>query len=177
MLVLIFFIWNFSPETERTLYIIMSIAIFTLMLLFYINEKKEQQLEIERQRRILRSGIYDIDIMRGKDFEEFLKLLFDKLGYDAQVTKASGDYGADLVLVKDNKTIVVQAKRSRKSVGIKAVQEVIPSMQIYGAREAWVVSNNYYTKPAINLADAHGVKLIDRDELIHMLLIKEKYYN
>lgn len=144
------------------------------MIFGHLYDKRTQELERERQKRILNSGIYDIDVMSGKDFEEFLKLMFDDLGYNAQVTKASGDYGADLILVKDNKTIAVQAKRSRKTVGIKAVQEVIPSKQMYSASEAWVVSNNYYTKPAMNLAGAHGVKLIDRDELILILLRYKK---
>lgn len=111
VLVLMFIFWNFFPQADRVLYILISIAVFLLILIAYFYEKREQQLELERQQRILSSGIYEIDSMQGKEFEEFLKLLFDDLGYKARVTKASGDYGADLVLNKDGKTIVVQAKK------------------------------------------------------------------
>ncbi|MFW5434052.1 restriction endonuclease [Paenibacillus apiarius] len=91
-------------------------------------------------------------------------------GYKTQVTKAAGDYGADLVLQKEGKKIVVQAKRYNKNVGIKAVQEAQASIAHYGAEEAWVVSNSDYTAAAYDLAKSNKVKLINREALIDMIL-------
>ncbi|GGI16592.1 restriction endonuclease [Gottfriedia solisilvae] len=123
-----------------------------------------------RNERLRQSGINEIDKMDGVAFEKYLKELFVKMGYSVKLTSVTGDYGADLILEKNNKKIVVQAKRYSKSVGIKAVQEVKSAMSHYKAREAWVVSNSFYTQAAINLAKSNNVRLIDRKELIEQSL-------
>lgn len=120
--------------------------------------------------RLKKSGIADIDKMDGRQFEHYLGYLFKSQGYAVKVTRAAGDYGADLVLEKGGKKIVVQAKRYSKNVGIDAVQQVHSSMNFYGAAEAWVLSNRDYTEAAYQLAKVNGVRLIGREELINMIL-------
>ncbi|MDD5294092.1 MAG: restriction endonuclease [Candidatus Izemoplasmatales bacterium] len=119
-----------------------------------------------------------IDKMNGPEFEQFLGELFARDGYKSEVTKTSGDFGADLVLNKDEKRIVVQAKRYHSAVGLSAVQEVVTSMRMYKADEGWVVTNNErFTNAARTLAKKNDVRLIARDELkkiIQRLSIEEK---
>ncbi|MEK3966310.1 restriction endonuclease [Paenibacillus sp. FSL H7-0323] len=125
--------------------------------------------------RLKKSGIAEIDNMEGVQFEQYLGHLFRSQGYKAEVTQAAGDYGADLVLSKDGKRIVVQAKRYSKNVGLKAVQEVRGAVSHYGASAAWVVTNRDYTEQAYKLAKSNNVRLIGREELIEMLLqMREK---
>lgn len=116
-----------------------------------------------------RRSLQEIDVMTGHEFEVYLGELFKRHGYKTKVTSASGDYGADLILHKDGQKIVVQAKRYKNSVGIRAVQEIIPAIAYYKADVAWVVTNSYLTKQAQNLADANEVVVIDREELIKWL--------
>ena len=122
-----------------------------------------------RQKKINRSGILEVDKMSGVQFEKFLMLRYRSMGYIVKETPVSGDFGADLVLHKNSKKIVVQAKRYSKSVGLKAVQEVNSAKPHYKADEAWVVTNNYYTNAAKQLAETNDVKLINRDQLIEIL--------
>ncbi|WP_150272204.1 restriction endonuclease [Paenibacillus tepidiphilus] len=124
----------------------------------------------KRAERLKRSGIADIDKMEGIQFEKYLGHLFRAQGYKAEVTRAVGDYGADLIIQKDGRKIVVQAKRYNKNVGIKAVQEAQASIAHYGASEAWVVSNSDYTAATYELAQSNRVKLINREVLIGMIL-------
>jgi restriction system protein len=125
----------------------------------------------EQQRsKLLRSGIADIDKMDGIQFERYLSALFRSQGYQSEVTKAAGDFGADLILRKDGRKIAVQAKRYSSGVGISAVQEVQASLAHYAATEAWVVTNNKFTKAAEELAASNNVKLIGRETLIEMIL-------
>ncbi|OMD43532.1 restriction endonuclease [Paenibacillus odorifer] len=124
----------------------------------------------KRAERLKKSGIAEIDKMEGIQFEKYLGHLFRAQGYKTEVTKAAGDYGADLIIEKDGKKIVVQAKRYNKNVGIKAVQEAQASIAHYGASEAWVVSNSDYTAAAYDLAKSNRVKLINREALIEMIL-------
>lgn len=122
--------------------------------------------------RLKRSGITRIDKMEGREFEHFLKYLFRSKGYLVKLTRATGDYGADLILMKNNKKIVLQAKRYSKNVGIDAVQQVYSSMKFYGVSEAWVLTNRDYTEAAYKLAKANGVRLINREQLIELILDK-----
>lgn len=119
-------------------------------------------------KRLKQSGIADIDVMTGRQFEEYLGTLFNSQGYNVSFTSATGDFGADLILKKGKETVVVQAKRYKKAVGIKAVQEVIPAKSMYNASAAWVVTNSNYTKQALTLAKRNGVRMIDREELIRL---------
>lgn len=131
--------------------------------------------KLKHEERLKKSGIAEIDKMEGVQFEQYLGHLFRSQGYKAEVTRAAGDYGADLVLTKDSKRIVVQAKRYSKNVGLKAVQEVRGAVSHYSASAAWVVTNRDYTEQAYKLAKSNNVRLIGRDELIEMLLqMREK---
>ncbi|MBT2740547.1 restriction endonuclease [Bacillus sp. ISL-77] len=107
--------------------------------------------------------------MDGVEFEQYLVVLFKKLGISSKGTQASNDFGADLIL-EGQERVVVQAKRYRKNVGIKAVQEINSARDYYGAKEAWVITNSFFTSQAITLAEATGVKLIGRNELVELIL-------
>ncbi|MED3759697.1 restriction endonuclease [Peribacillus frigoritolerans] len=124
----------------------------------------------EWEQKIRQSGIHEVDRMKGSEFEVFLQFLLQSHGYQARVTKGSGDYGADLVLDMPGKRIVVQAKRYSKKVGVRAVQEIVSAKSYYKADECWVITNNYFTAPALKLGNSNEVLLIDRDELIEWML-------
>jgi len=133
-------------------------------LIFYLIEKQ----------KLARSGIADIDKMDGKTFEKYLKVFFEKLGYKVERTKYIGDYGADLVATNKGIKMVIQAKRHKNKVGIKAVQEAVASKGYYSCDKAMVVTNSYFTNQAKTLASRNKVELWDRKILVKNLLqIKE----
>lgn len=141
-------------------------------------EKKEraesERIREEQEQRLRNSGIYGVDQMKGSEFEVFLKFLLESHGYQAQVTKGSGDFGADLVLSRGGKTIVVQAKRYTNKVGLTAVQEIVSAKSYYNADECWVITNSYFTAPAMKLGNINGVLLVDRDELVEWMSANNK---
>ncbi|WP_113590046.1 restriction endonuclease [Staphylococcus aureus] len=122
--------------------------------------------------RYKKANIRDIDRMSGSDFELYLSILFSELGYKTVVTPNSHDFGADLILNKNNHKIVVQAKRYgyKKNVSISAIQEVFTAQRYHNANECWVVTNSFFTKSAIKLAKPCEVKLKDRNELAKWIL-------
>lgn len=109
--------------------------------------------------------IDDIDLMSGSEFEIFISLLFTKIGYSCQVTKASGDQGVDVIGIKNGKKIGVQAKCYSNKVTNTAIQEVTAGIKYYNCDKGMVVTNNYFTESAVELAQSNNIILWDRNML------------
>jgi restriction system protein len=112
------------------------------------------------------STLAEIDEMDGYKFEEFMKYVYEQLGYSVYHTPFSGDQGADLILTsKKRKRIAVQVKRYSGKVSNSAVQEVVAAKGFYKCAEGIVVTNSYFTDSAKQLAKANFIDLVDRSEL------------
>jgi hypothetical protein len=109
--------------------------------------------------------INDIDLMSGQEFEQFLAILFSKMGYETEVTKGSGDQGIDVIASKDGTNIGIQAKCYSGSVGNGAIQEAVAGRNYYHLDKAIVVTNSGFTNSAKELAEANSVVLWDRNIL------------
>ena len=113
--------------------------------------------------------MYTVDAMTGYEFEDFLAKLFMTLGYDIETTKRSADQGADLFAQRFGRKVVIQAKNYIDSVGNAAVQQVLAAKTFFACDEAMVITNSHFTPSAAALAEAGGVKLVDRRELQNYL--------
>ena len=111
----------------------------------------------------------DASNLSGLAFEEYLRQLFESLGYSAEKTKASGDYGGDLILSLGDKRIVVQAKQYKNNVGLEAIKEAHFAKSYYDADEAWVVTTSSFTPQAVSGAKDTGVRLVDGQELSDLI--------
>lgn len=125
----------------------------------------KQKLRTKQKRKITKYTIDDIDLMSGTEFEEFIALLFKKIGYSSQVTKQSGDQGLDVIAIKNGSKIGIQAKCYSNTVGNAAIQEAVAGKSFYNCDKVLVVTNNYFTSAAIELAQANDVLLWNRDML------------
>lgn len=137
----------------------------SLGLLFIVIRKYKRN----RSKKLFESGIDDIDNMPGEVFEEYLLEHFKNLGYSGRLTPKTDDYGADLVLEKDGRRVVVQAKRWKMNVGVEAIQQVIGAIKYYDANKGMVVTNSSFTENAYNLANSNGIELWDRKKLIEIM--------
>ncbi|MEG1582005.1 MAG: restriction endonuclease [Clostridia bacterium] len=140
-----------------------------VLLVKYVRKLKWEKNGEHGRKLLLSYDLSKIDIIDGYKFEEYLKAVFFYEGYEVKLLQKSHDYGADLIISKDNKNIVVQAKRYKGNVGTKSVQEIVSAKYHYKADDAMVVTNSYFTDSAENLAKSNGVRLIDRDELVSIV--------
>lgn len=132
------------------------------------SENIKNKLKTKQKRKIRKYSITDVDLMTGTEFEEFISLLFNKMGYSSKVTQKSGDQGIDVIATRNGTKIGIQAKCYSGAVGNTAVQEVIAGKMFYKCDKALVVTNNYFTPTAIELAQSSDIILWNRD------LLKEK---
>lgn len=121
------------------------------------------------KRKLRRLDLEHIDRLSGLDFEYYLFYLFQRHHIRTRITSYTHDFGADLILRYHGKKIVIQAKRWNENVGIKAVQETIGAMSYYKAKYGAVITNSFYTKSAVELANASNIVLLNRYDLAEMM--------
>ena len=101
--------------------------------------------------------------MNGLEFENLCAECLRKSGYrNVQVTKASGDYGVDILASKGGHRYAIQCKYYKNPVGNSAIQEVVAGMHYYNCDKAMVMTNSTFTKNAKELANANNVKLWEK---------------
>ena len=112
----------------------------------------------------------EYDLMEGRNFEYFCAELLEKCGFlEVEVTKGSGDNGVDILAEKDGVTYAIQCKRYDEPVGVKAVQEAYAGRDYYDRMVGVVMSNQYFTKNATDMARKLKIMLWDRGYLEEMI--------
>ena len=108
--------------------------------------------------------------MEGHEFEYFCADLLEKRGFEeVEVTKGSGDYGVDILAEKDGVTYAIQCKRYDGPVGVKAVQEAYAGRDYYDCMVGAVLTNQYFTTPAVEAAKKLKILLWDGGYLESMM--------
>lgn len=117
-----------------------------------------------------RNRYSNIDEMEGHDFEYFCAELLKKRGFEeVEVTKGSGDYGVDILAEKEGITYAIQCKCYAEPVGVKAVQEAYAGRDYYDRMVGAVLTNQYFTAPAVEAAKKLKILLWDRGYLESMM--------
>lgn len=144
-----------------------------IILLLSYRKRMYSYLKWKRQKkRYLKSSLCQIDKMTGVEFENYLRAYFEAQGYAVMMTPVTNDYGADLILRGKSEKIAVQAKCYAGKVGNKAIQEINTALKHYKADRGIVVTNSYFTRNAVVLAEENGVELWDRDKISNIKMEK-----
>ena len=122
---------------------------------------------------LLRRGRRKADLfedMEGHEFEYFCADLLRQKGFvDVEVTKGSGDYGVDILAEKEGVTYAIQCKCYTTPVGVKAIQEAYAGRDYYDRMVGAVMTNQYFTSPAVEAAKKLKILLWDGGYLESML--------
>lgn len=139
------------------LFIILSLLL--LLLVFTITRRYRRKYDV-----------HSLDEIEGHEFEYYCAELLRKRGFiDVSVTKGSGDYGIDILAEKDGVTYAIQCKAYTTPVGVKAVQEAYAGREFYDRMVGAVLTNQYFTKPAVEAAKKLKILLWDRGYLDSMI--------
>lgn len=114
--------------------------------------------------------IAETDGMEGHEFESYCADLLRKNGFvNVSVTPGSGDHGVDVIAEKEGVRYAVQCKCYSSALGNTPVQEVCAGKSMYNCHVGVVMTNNYFTAGAKQLAEKNGILLWDRDKLQRMI--------
>ncbi len=135
------------------------------------NEENKQSIKKDTEYENRENLLDKIDYMTGQEFEKFLvEILLPLDGYiNINGTSYTGDYGVDIIAEKNGIKCAFQCKRFNNKVSNKAIQEIVAGKKHYKCDKAIVITNNYYTKNAKELAEDCRVELLDRDYIIQIL--------
>ena len=111
----------------------------------------------------------NLDNTSGREFEDFIIKIFEKLGYSTTITNRSKEYGSDMMLQQSNFRIAVQTTRSKSELTFTSVQRVLDSSSKYSSQMSVVITNNKFLNSAKNLAKIKNVILIDRKKLLELI--------
>lgn len=118
------------------------------------------------RRRKNRTRHLIVDEMEGHEFERFCaELLRDRGFLEVELTGESRDYGVDILAEKDGVTYAVQCKCYASPVGVGAVQEAYAGRDYYDRMVGVVLTNQYFTAPAADMAKKLKILLWDRGYL------------
>ena len=139
-------------ETMMPFLMFILVIVTGITFIFYLKRRRIQSLPV--------------DEMEGHDFEYYCADLLSANGFqDVEVTRGSGDFGVDILAKKEDITYAFQCKCYDKPIGVKAVQEVYAGKDYYDRMIGVVITNQYFTEPAVKLASKLNVILWDRDYL------------
>lgn len=106
-----------------------------------------------------------LDFMDEAAFERYLALLFTRMGY--QVRRVNyADNVSILMATRDGVSYVIQARRNRRKVGIRAIEDAIATRKHLKCERAIVVTNHFFSNQARKIAKANQVLTLDRHDLI-----------
>ena len=142
---------------KQSLMLIAALLIFVviIIILYFIFRKRKH---------------HEWDDMEGHEFEHFCADLLRRRGFkDVIVTKGSGDFGIDILAERDGISYGIQCKNYSSPIGVKAVQEVYAGRDYYDCMVGVVMSNQYFTGPAVEAAKKLKIVLWDRGYIEEML--------
>lgn len=114
-------------------------------------------------------SITQLDNMEGHEFEYACADILRANGFkNVEVTRGSGDFGVDVLAEKKGVKYAIQCKCYSHKLDNTPVQEVIGGLACYGCTKGAVMTNQYFTEPAKELARINGVELWDRDVIQKM---------
>lgn len=111
---------------------------------------------------------YQLDRLDDAVFERYLALLFTRMGYQIRPVNYAGQTRT-LVATKNGISYVIQARRNRKTVGIKAIEDAVATRRYLKCERAIVVTNHYFSSRARRAAKLNRVLTLDRHDLIKEL--------
>ena len=178
----VFIIYKISGEIAMALLFSITVFFFSLFIansLIYKRPEKETETQIKYNQYLLAERAYSYwqdmrtltywDSLDGHQFEHEVASVFRGQGYNAVVTKGSGDGGVDVILTKNNERIAVQCKAHSNPVGPAVIRDLYGTMTSGGYTKAILVSKSGFTKGVYEFASGKPIELLSLNDILAMV--------
>ena len=133
-------------------------------------EKRRQEFERKKRADYWHNLMNNPDVSnqeKGRIFEEAMSELFERLGYNSDLTRATKDGGIDIVLYKDGKKYFVQCKFHKNNIGVEPVKQLWADKDVYGADKVIMLTYAGISKDAKNYINMINKNRKDGNLYIH----------
>ena len=107
----------------------------------------------------------DINSLSGIEFENLCQQLLQKMEFETETTKASGDGGIDIIARYDKPLLkgkyIIQCKRYAGSVGEPIIRDLYGVVMSERANKGILMTTGYFTPSAIAFAEDKNLELVD----------------
>lgn len=108
------------------------------------------------------------------EFEKEVAVLFEKHGFQANVTKGSGDGGIDVLLMRSSSRYIVQCKRYATKVGPAAVRDLYGTMVSGNFDGGFLVCPSGFSKKAFEFARNKKIQFIGLKRIMELVHAERK---
>lgn len=119
-------------------------------------------------------SIDDINSLTGIEFEHLCAELLQKLNFQVETTKASGDGGIDIVAYSNEPIFkgkyIVQCKRYSGTVGEPILRDLYGVITSERANKGILMTTGQFTAAAASFAKDKPIELIDGDGILSLLI-------
>lgn len=134
---------------------------------------REEEVWRSQQRSLL-SADFDLSSADRMDSLRFIHWCADLLKrhsfQNVQVLRGKDKRGVDILAQESNIKYTIHCKRSNSDVGTSAIWEIKEGMSRYNDHIGLIITNQHFTKDAVDMAEAESLHLWDRDKLSELLL-------
>ena len=140
------------------------VIVYALVVRYFQKKRREEEYRMHQ-------ALQDMREMQPYDFEKYVAWIFEKMGYHAQVTQASGDHGLDVILKKDGKLYGVQCKRYAEgnNIGEPELRDFYGTLTASHMLAGFFVTTSDFTPPAYAWIKGKPITLINGERLIEMV--------
>ena len=117
--------------------------------------------------------------MNGRQFEDLVEKLIQKMGFITQERSQSADGGMDIFAINQQPifegSYVIQCKKYSNPVSVAFIRDLYGVVHAKNANKGILITNSTFTKPAEEFAEGKQLELIDGNELMRLLVKYELF--
>lgn len=117
-------------------------------------------------------ALESLNRLSGREFEELIGRLFERMGYAVDLVGGTGDHGIDLIASNESERVVVQCKRYSvlTSISNNELRNFIGAALPHQPCRAILVTTSYLTPKAEEYKQMSGVEVWSGRDTVRLLL-------
>jgi restriction system protein len=133
-------------------------------------QKSLKQYEKEHLEYLIEIEKHKLDFwqkLSPYEFEAEVCILFSKNGFNAKLTKGSGDDGVDIIITSNSELIFVQCKKYSKEIGPAAARQLLGVMVANNTNKGILISFNGFSSGCEDFCRKTKILCINGPQLIN----------
>lgn len=128
-------------------------------------KKEREERELQRELRTRSEFWWSL---AGHRFERELAILFQRQGYNVELTPGSNDGGIDIILKRSGRTTAVQCKRTQQPVGPAVAREFYGALIASGADDGILAATGGVTSGVSAFIAGKPIRVMDLSDILRL---------